>query len=255
MSFASASEDRRPCQYKCARPNLAGSLGQIGLCCGEHRFVVIIGQPTEKATDSAGGLAQKQISGGLIRWRRVSISTRELDLGILTAEDAGRGKKIHCRFGNPFLNKLHIEDRLAISYQRAIDGEIKTPDQAAELARVRLKLLALNRHIRDPNSRSKAIDPSSPRSAYLSAGWFHHGVVNFLELHAWPAHADERDKRSQHFIAAFANLVDPRIAQHSFQRKIDKVSRAAINLKCVVDYFPKPLGRKNFQHGCLDHVV
>ena len=120
---------------------------------------------------------------------------------------------------------------------------------------MRAKLLALNRHIRNTNGRAQPVHPRSPRFAHSIPGRFHDRIVDFLELHSRPAHPDESDKRSQHFIAAFTDLVDTRIAQHSLQRKIDKVSRAAINLKCVIDHFPKPLSREDFEHGRLDHVI
>ena len=65
-----------------------------------------------------------------------------------------------------------------------------------------------------------------------------HGVVNFLELHSWPTHSDQRDKRGQYFVRPFADLIDPRVAQHSTQRIIIEVSGAAVNLEGVVDRFP-----------------
>src|SRR5881398_1638946 len=73
---------------------------------------------------------------------------RELKLAIPTAENTSRGKKIHGRVSNPLLNKLHVEDRLAISNQRAIHRKVEAPNQAAELPRIRTKLLASNGHIR-----------------------------------------------------------------------------------------------------------
>src|SRR5438477_1721698 len=255
MFFSSASEDRRLCRCKCVRPHLAARLTQNRICCREHRFVVIISKPTKEATNSAKRLTQKQVGGGVIKWRRVSISAGELKLGILAAEHTCRGKKVHGRAGNPFLNKLHVEDWLAINDQRPINGKVETPDQATKLSRMPAKLLALHRHIRNTNSRSKPIHPCSPCFAHPIPGWLHHCIVNFLELHSRPAHANRRDKRSQHFVAAFTDLVDSRIAQHSLQRKIDKVSRAAINLKNVVDHFPKPLSREDFEHGSLNHVI
>ena len=60
-----------------------------------------------------------------------------------------------------------------------------------------------------------------------------------------PRIPDQRDKRSEHFVRTFADLVDPRVAHHSLQRKIDKIRRAAINLEYVVDAFPKTLGRED----------
>src|SRR5437016_6985867 len=143
------------------------------------------------------------------------MSESQLTLSVLTVENTSRVKKIHGRVGNPLLDKLHVEDRLAISNQCAIDRKVEAPNQAAELPRIRAKLLASNGHIRDANGRAKPVHPSSPRFADSVSRRFHHGVVNFLELHSWTAHADKRDKRSEHFVAAFADLIDAGIAQHS----------------------------------------
>src|SRR5437773_1478381 len=195
--------------------------------CAHAGFAARI-KPDKEATDPAKGLTQEQIARGLIARRRISISSRELNLCVLTAEHARRCKKVHRRAGNSLLNKLHVEDWLAIRDQSPIDGEIKTPNQAAELPRMRAKSLALNRHIRNTNRRAQPVHPRSPRFAHSIPGRFHDRIVDFLELHSRPAHPDESDKRSQHFIAAFTDLVDTRIAQHSLQRKIDTASRATI---------------------------
>src|SRR5262249_52079357 len=145
---------------------------------------------------------------------------------------------------------------LAIHDQRAIDGDVKTPDQAAKLPAVRAKLLALYRYIRHAHCRAEPMLAGFPRFCDATlAGRFHHGVVDFLELHARPAHADERDERSEHFVRALTDLVDARVAHHSFQWKIDKVCRAAMNLKHVIDAFPETLGREYLQHRGLEHVI
>src|SRR5439155_25259120 len=170
--------------------------------CGEQRLIVLIRKHAEEATNPAKRLAQEQISSGVIGGGCVSIPARELKLAIPTAENASRSKKIHDRVSNPFLDKLHVEDWLAISDQRAIHGKVEAPNQAAELPRIRTKLLASNGHIRDANGRAKPVHPSSPCFADSVSRRFHHGVVNFLELHSRPAHANKRDKRSKHFVAA-----------------------------------------------------
>jgi hypothetical protein len=61
------------------------------------------------------------------------------------------------------------------------------------------------------------VNSCRPRAANSRVRWLQHCVVNFLELHSRPAHADERDKRCEHFVAAFTDLIDPRVAHHSFQ--------------------------------------
>src|SRR5947207_2961641 len=132
MFFSSASGDRRLCRCKCVRPHLAAWLTQKRICRREHRFVVIISKPTKEATNSAKRLTQKQVGGGVIKWRRVSISARELKLGILAAEHTCRGKKLHGRAGNPLMNKLHEEDWLEINDQRPTDGKDESPDQPSQ---------------------------------------------------------------------------------------------------------------------------
>src|SRR5262245_29237689 len=85
------------------------------------------------------------------------------------------------------------------------------------------------------------------REAALAC-WFHHRVINFLELHPRSAHTDECDKRSEHFVRAFADLVNARVAHHSFHWKIDKICRAAVNLKYIVDALPQPLRCEHLEH-------
>src|SRR5215472_7683343 len=185
---------------------------------------------------------------------RIAVSTSELKFAVQTAENTGRSEKIHRRVRDPFLNKLHIEDWLAIGDQRAVDSEVKTPDQPAELPGVRAKLLALHRHIRYANRRAETVLASGPRFAHLLARWFHHRVVNFFELHAGSAHADERNERREHFVRAFPDLVDARVAHHSLQWKIGHVGRAAMDLEYIVDALPDSFGREHFQHRSLEHV-
>ena len=92
-----------------------------------------------------------------------------------------------------------------------------------ELARIRAELLALHRDIRDTDRRAKPALARGPRFAHPIARRFHHRVVDFLELHARSAHSHQRDKRSEHFVRSFADLIDPRVTHHALQRKIDKV--------------------------------
>src|SRR5450755_4647072 len=96
------------------------------------------------------------------------------------------------------------------------------------------RLVALHRYIGHADRRAEPAHARRPRFAQ-AARWFHHRVVNFLELHPWPTHANERDKRREHFVAALTDLVDARIAQHAFDWKIDKVSRTSMNLERVID--------------------
>ena len=124
-----------------------------------------------------------------------------------------------------------------------------------ELARISAELLALHRHIRDTDRRAKPALARGPRFAHPIARRFHHRVVDFLELHARSAHADQRDERSEHFVCALADLVNSRIAHHALQRKIGHICRAAMDLEHIVDAFPKPLGREHFQHRRLEHVI
>src|SRR5206468_13005969 len=112
---ASADNEGRPlCRCKCARPNLAALLGQAGVSCRKHRFVVVIRQSCEETANSAKRLTQEQIGGGVIRRSRISVSTRELNFAVLPAEDTSRSEEIHRRVRNPLLDKLHIQNRLAI---------------------------------------------------------------------------------------------------------------------------------------------
>ena len=97
---------------------------------------------------------------------RIAISTSKLNFAVQAAENTGRGEKIHRRIRDPFLDKLHVENRLAIRDQRAVDGNIKTPDQSAELSRMRAKLVALHWHIGNANRRAEAILSGGPRFAH-----------------------------------------------------------------------------------------
>src|SRR4029077_980904 len=171
----------------------------------------------------------------------VAVSTGKLDFAVLTAQHTSRGEEIHRRIRDPFLDKLHIQNRLAITNQRAVHSEIKTPDQATELARMPAEPLALHRYVGHSDRGTKPAFPGGPRFAHPIPRRFHHRVVDFLELHARPAHPYQRDKRSEHFVRAFADMIDARVTHHSLQRKIDKICRTAVNLKHVVDAFPEPL--------------
>src|SRR5436305_4239913 len=191
----------------------------------------------------------------MVRRCHFAISASKLNLTVNSTKNTGGSKKVHSRVRDSFLDKLHVENRLTISDQRAIDGKIKISNQTAESPRVRAKLFALRGHVRHTNSRAEAVLSGCPRFTNSIARWLHHRVVNFLELHPRPAHPDQRYEGSQYFVCAFADLIDSRVSQHSFQWQIGEVSRAAINLKYVVDAFPEPFCREHFQHCSLKHVI
>src|SRR6267143_1616221 len=133
---------------------LAAWLTQNGVRCHKHRLIVVIRQSCQEMANPTERLAQKQVGSELIRGRRISISLRKLKLGIVTAEDAGRSKKIHHRVRNPLLWKLHIQNRLAVSDQCAIYGHIETPDQAAKLIGEPPQLGAVHRNFGNPHGRA-----------------------------------------------------------------------------------------------------
>src|SRR4029453_2383660 len=95
--FPSANGDRRLCRCKCARPNfysrmrseLIAWLAQDRIRCRKHRFIVVIRQSGQEMANPATGLPKKQFGSELVRSRRISISLRKLELGILTTEHAG----------------------------------------------------------------------------------------------------------------------------------------------------------------------
>src|SRR5437762_652414 len=122
------------------------------------------------------------------------------------------------------------------------------PDRPAKLPRVRPKLFALHGHVRHTNRRAEAVLSGRPRFAHSIARRLHHRVVNFLELHSRPAHSHQRDKRSEHFVCTFADLVNPCVAQHSLQRKIYKVcgtARSRQVLAAPVQHAPKVVRPKS----------
>ena len=80
------------------------------------------------------------------------------------------------------------------------------------------ELLGLHRHVRDANGRTEPALSSGPRFAHPLARRFQHRIVNFLELHAGPAHPNKRDEGGEHFIRPLPDLVNAGIAQHSLQR-------------------------------------
>jgi hypothetical protein len=105
------------------------------ICCRQHCLIVVVAQIAKETADSTERLAQEKTGGVVCLRRGIAVSPRELKLGIPTAQYAGRCKKVHGRAGEPFLDELHIEDRLPIGDERAIDRDVKTPNQASELIR------------------------------------------------------------------------------------------------------------------------
>ena len=178
-----------------------------------------------------------------------------LQLGIQPAEDAGRGEQLRRGVRDPFLDQLHVHDRFAISNEHAINREVELPDQAAEFARAAAQAGALHRHARHFHRCAEPALARAPRLHPIRAPRFQHGVEHLLELHARPAHPDQRDEGSEHFIAALADLVDARVAQHALERGVVEIRSAAVDLEGVVHRFPQTLGREDLQHRRLHHVV
>ena len=69
------------------------------------------------------------------------------------------------------------------------------------------------------------------------------------------AHSHQRDERSEHFVGAFANLIDARVAQHSFQGTVGEIRGAAVDLESFAHEHPERLSAEHLQHGRLKHVV
>src|SRR5581483_12291643 len=149
--------------YSRIRSALAAWLTQNGICCPKHRFVVVIRQSGKEMANPAKRLTQKQFGSQLIRDRRSSISLRKLKLGILAAEYAGCSKKVHHRVRDPLLDKLHIQNRLAVSNQCAIYGHIETPDKPAKLIGEPPQLGAADCDLRNPHGRTEPILAGCPR--------------------------------------------------------------------------------------------
>src|SRR5437773_8674678 len=227
--------------------HLTAWLTQDGIRCRKHRFIVVIRQSSEEMVNSAERLAQKQTGSTVVQGRRVSISLRKLKLGIIATEHARCSKKVHRGICNAFLEELHIQYRLTVSNERAVYSNIKPPDQTAKLIGEPTQLGAAYWNLGHPHGCAQSMLASCPsfREAPLTRG-LDHRVVDFLELHARSTHPHQRDKRSEYFVSTFTDLIDTRVAHHSLKRKIDKVRRAAINLKHVIDALPKPLGCKHF---------
>ena len=119
---------------------------------------------------------------------------------------------------------------------------------------MRSERVAADRHRGRVQCGTRAIPASAPCLAKMANGMMH-GVPDFLELHARPAHPNERDERREHFVRPLADVIDPRIAQHAFEWQVGEVRRAAVDLERVVDDLPQRLGREDLQHRRLDHVI
>src|SRR5436305_14583164 len=107
----------------------------------------------------------------MVRSCHFAISTSKLNLTVNSTKNTVGSKKVHSRVRDSFLDKLHVENRLTISDQRAIDSKIKMSNQTAELPGVRAKLFALLGHVRHTNSRAEAVFSGCPRFANSVALW------------------------------------------------------------------------------------
>src|SRR5262245_59056130 len=110
----------------------------------------------------------------------------------MSAQHARSSKKVHDRVRDPFLDTLHIQNRLAVGDQCTIYRNIETPDQPAKLIGEPTELGAVHRDLGKSYSRTQPMLASCPRFRKASlARRFHHRVVNFLELHTRSAHSHE----------------------------------------------------------------
>jgi len=122
-----------PMRWRLSIQSTLRDLAEGRVCGREHRLVLVFAQIAKETANSAKRLAQEKIGGVVCLRRGIAVSTRELKFGIPTAQYAGRCKKVHGRAGDPLLDELQVEDWLAIGDERAIDRDVKTPNQATEL--------------------------------------------------------------------------------------------------------------------------
>jgi hypothetical protein len=177
-----------------------------------------------------------------------------LEIGIPAAQNAGRGKKFHRCVRDALLHILTVENFLAMADERAIDGQIEAPDEPAKPPGVGSKRLAVDRHFGGLQRSPHPVPSDAARIAQMPARVMQ-SIPDLFQLHAWSTHPDQRDEGGEHFIRAFSDLVDPRIAQHPLERQRGEVSSAAMDLEGVVDDHPERLGREDLQHRGLDHVI
>ncbi len=131
---------------------------------------------------------------------------------------------------------------------------LETTDEFSKPPRNGLQFGILNRHERsaEPHAngiREKATDRSGSTPGTLQR------LSHFLHAQARASHAHQRDERQQHFVRAFADLVDAMVAEHAFEWSIGEVGGAAEYLECVVDDRPQPFGAPDFEHRRFEHVV
>ena len=88
--------------------------------------------------------------------------------------------------GDSFLHELHVEDRLAVLNERAVDREIELPDQTPELSRGGAQPFALHRDGRHLDRRTEAIQARAPGFHPIPPPRLQHRVEDLLELHPGP---------------------------------------------------------------------
>src|SRR5437588_11142621 len=82
-----------------------------------------------------------------------------------------------------------------------------------------------------------------------------HGVVNFLELHSWPTHSDQRDKRGQYFVRPFADLIDRGLEDYMIETAMLKVFTTDRLWEAVNDAFQLHGGSAYFDDNPLGRML
>src|SRR5436189_302004 len=106
--------------------------------------------------------------------------------------------------------------------------------------------------ISDSERRVRRNEPRRKSSAAPCCAPFAPGMtqrfLQFLKLPARATQSYERDKRGQHFVGSFADLIDSRVPEHPLEGPIREIGSAAIHLKNVVHQHPDGLGAEDFEH-------
>ena len=116
------------------------------------------------------------------------------------------------------------------------------------------QLAAAHGYVWRTHDSPDTVESHQPRFAPVAPGMAK-GFLQFLKLQARGAHSNESDKGSEHFVCAFADLIDAGIAQHAFEGFVSKIRCATVNLEGVVNEHPYDLGAEHFEHRGLQHVI
>ena len=185
-----ASAGRDLCSRKGAPRSLAAWHGQAGIRCRKHRFVVVIRQSREETANSAKRLTQEQIGGGVIRRSRVAVSAGRIEFRcpsrLRTQVEANRSiAAFAIRSWTSCISRIGSRYVMSARLTAKLKRQINRPSCRASPRSCSLCTGTSGTRIVAPSP----VLSSGPRFAHPIARRFHHRVVNFLELHARPAHS------------------------------------------------------------------